>query len=191
MCLNKRDRTQLYANLWRSKNALSRNSRPLGLACIVPLICVGIVIVMKLYFVGPVQYNIYPFDQYAVVSSETNPTNYWVDGNETQGLNTTLTLQNCTDWGWTRVGLIKPEGLEHNDGNIALDNIFEKINASYSHNWEGNHTLDLIVFPDDANLTSYVKSLDYADHGLCFALGWNQFNVLNWTFDIDLRWNPA
>ena len=124
MCLNKRDRRQLYANLWRAKNALNRNSRPLGIACLCPLICVGMVIIMKLYFLAPVQYNILPFDQYAVVSSETNPTNYWVDGNETQGLNTTLTLPNCTDWGFTRVGLIKPEGEDYTAGNTALDNIF-------------------------------------------------------------------
>ena len=52
-------------------------------------------------------------------------------------------------------------------------------------------TLERVVFKDNESLNAYVKKKDYANQGLCFALGWNQFDLDSKKFDIDLRWNPS
>ena len=52
-------------------------------------------------------------------------------------------------------------------------------------------TLESINFKDDDSLNDHVKKKDYADHGICFALGWNKFDLDSKTFDINLRWNPS
>ena len=61
---------------------------------------------MRATVLGPIAMGSNAFDKYAVVSSDTASTNYWVDGDEQQGLNTSLSLTNCTFWGFTRIGLI-------------------------------------------------------------------------------------
>ena len=155
--LNRRDRRQLGANLWRAKQVLSRNTGPLWCACICPLICIALVILMRITVLAPIPMSGQAFDKFAVVSSETNSTNYWVDGDEQQGLNTSLSLTNCTFWGFTRVGLIKPDGAEYEAGNTALDNIFTKINTAYPPNWDDMETLESINFKDEDSLSDYVK----------------------------------
>ena len=52
-------------------------------------------------------------------------------------------------------------------------------------------TLEKVIFKDDTSLSDYVKKKDYANKGLCFALGWNEFDPQSKKFDIDLRWNPS
>ena len=52
-------------------------------------------------------------------------------------------------------------------------------------------TLEKVVFKDEDSLSSYVTKSDYANEGLCFALGWNKFDPASKSFDIDLRWNPS
>ena len=80
--LTQRDRRQLSANLWRAKQVLRRNTKPIWCACICPFICIAIVVLMRMTVLDPFPEGSNAFDKYAVVSSETNATNYWVDGDE-------------------------------------------------------------------------------------------------------------
>ena len=95
-----------------------------------------------------------PFDTYAVASSDTPATSYWID--ENSGLKQDLKLGNCTDWGFSRVGLIQPEGDSYAAGNTALNNIFDKVNSAYSQNNDGKEFTPQIFKTND-ELDTYAK----------------------------------
>ena len=129
-----------------------------------------------------------PFDTYAVASSDTPATSYWID--ENSELSQDLSLGNCTDWGFSRVGLIQPEGDSNTAGNTALDNIFKKVNAAYSANNDGKEFKPQ-RFKTNDELNEYSKGSDYYGKALCFTIGWNTFDPTQKKFDIDMRWNPT
>ena len=137
----------------------------------------------------PIKQSTSAFDDYAVVSSSTPDKSLWVD--ESSELQGNFSLKNCTDFGLTYVGLVKPNGEEHKLGNEALERIFQRLNASYSASQDGNLALEKAVYSSNDEVEDFVKSKYFQRRGLCFVIGWNTFDVANEEFDINLRWNPT
>ena len=130
---------------------------------------------------------------YDVSSSATPGMSEWVDADS--GLNSTFSLQNCTDFSMLHVGVVKECGdcgEWADEGYQSLTRIFDRLNAAYVANNAGK-TLIMEPFDDEESLNGYVRNRDYANKALCFAIGWNTFRpgAMSPAFDINLRWNPS
>ena len=137
-----------------------------------PCIWWSVMIVFFFTMFEPIEQSTKAFDEYAIVTSETNAKSYWVD--ETSELQGNFSLTNCTDFGLTYVGLVKPEGQDQ--ANEALDRIFDKLNTAYSGNHE-EQSLEVAVYGSNDEVDSFVKSSEFQKRGLCFVIGWNTFDV--------------
>jgi hypothetical protein len=110
---------------------------------------------------------------YDVSNSDTPAMSQFID--ESSGLNSTFVLQNCTDFNFLNVGVVKdvPTG-DSEQGLQALTRIFTAINSAYKGNNDGKE-LEMVEFDNEESLNTYVRNADYAKEGLCFAIGWNMF----------------
>ena len=105
MCLlTNRDRRQLSANLWRAKVVVGRNRKQATQHLITPVIYTAILIYMAESVLKPTTIDIPAMGTYGVFSSNTSSTSYFIDSNS--GLNSSMNLTNCTDFGWSRVGIV-------------------------------------------------------------------------------------
>ena len=106
---------------------------------------------------------------YYVTSTTPNATdNYFYSADS--GFNTSLSLQQCSLYNDTTVGLVLSSD-EH--GNAVLWAIFDELNKAFVSASDEGLQLFKREFDSRDEMNDYVKKVAYRDNdSMCFALGW-------------------
>ena len=127
----------------------------------------------------------YPF----VTSTTPNAdTNIFGDSEES-GYSTALYLRNCTLMKSFGVGLIR-DGTGGEDGDKVLTAIFDELNEAYQSAYpDDDLELHARNYTSNKDIDDFVASKDYYGDALCFAIGWDKFDIDTHEFSVNLRWN--
>ena len=121
--------------------------------------------------------------------TSTTPTeNYFVD--EASEMSSSLYLRNCTLYQRFSIGLVEQADNGSTEGYSTLVSIFDDLNEAYSKaNTADGFSLNVRKFKTDSELDDHVKESAYHNDAVCFALSWDEFDVEEKTFSLNLRWN--
>ena len=135
----------------------------------------------------PDKLQLFATDDYHVTST-TPSDNFFYD--ETSNMTTTLDLRNCTLYKRFDIGIVKEDSTKSKEGYQTLLSIFDELNDAYKLANEANgFSLNAKIFANEDKLVDYVTDTHYHKNALCFAIEWNEYNVEESIFSLNIRMN--
>ena len=77
------------------------------------------------------------------------------------------------------IGLIKQDSSGGTEGYSVLEAVFKELADAYETSYAGTshiYKMNRKDFETNDDIDEYVSSFSYADHALCFAIGWQEFD---------------